>query len=131
MDILSSEASCLTPDMLEHLGIVFRLRSNLHGDSGFAEEYLDFVVPYFLMDTTENGDGVRGQGFVLRFDSYVSWRGYFNMLCELSALPATEEVVVRGQCHSVVHHNGLVLHLQWRKDSDCDSVMVTVSRSVV
>lgn len=139
LDILASESSVLTLDILEHLGIVFKFQSGSpgsQGDSGFTDDSVDFVIPYFLMDLAldgEDGDGngSEGQQFVLTFQGYLSWRNYFDMLSNLSSLPSTEQVLVQGQLWSVARHSGMRLHLHWRKHSDTDSLLVSVVRSVL
>ncbi|KAK7102422.1 uncharacterized protein [Littorina saxatilis] len=131
LDLIASESNLLTLDLLELLGIAFRFQASslgAKGDSGFAEDAVDFVIPYFLMDTANGSCESDGQRFVMTFDSYVTWRGYFDMLCRLSALPATEEVVLHGQYVCVVKHNGLRLVLHWRKSCDSNPVIVSAAR---
>ncbi|KAL8602589.1 hypothetical protein ACOMHN_063046 [Nucella lapillus] len=145
-ELLDSEtSSSLSVEVLERLGVAFRLCSaspGVRGDSGFGEDSAaaaaggDFVLPYFLQDEEgggggggEEGEREGGERFVMRFERPLSWRGYFDMLCKLSALPATEEVVVPGHCRAGVRHNGLRLALHWRKDSGCNGVFVAVKRS--
>ncbi|XP_076468623.1 uncharacterized protein LOC143299365 isoform X2 [Babylonia areolata] len=132
VELLAGEDSSLPVDVIERLGIVFSFQppsSSGKGDSGFAEDTrVDFVIPYFLQDVGGEGEGER-EGFVVKFGRRVSWRGYYDLLCKLSALPAVEGVLVQGQCSAVVRYNGLQLCLLWRKDSGCDSMLVCVNRS--
>lgn len=120
----------VTLDLLENLGIVFRLHppSLGRGDSGFAEEAMDYIMPYFLFEDhqPQEAEG-KGQQFVMKFSGRVSLQNYYDMLSVMSQLPATEAVEQVGKYTCNVLHNGMSFFLHLRKHSD--SIHVWAARS--
>lgn len=120
----------VTLDLLENLGIVFRLHppSVGRGDSGFAEEAMDYIMPYFLFEDhqPQKAEG-KGQQFVMTFSGRVSLQNYYDMLSVMSQLPATEAVEQVGKYTCNVSHNGMSFFLHLRKHSD--SIHMWAARS--
>jgi hypothetical protein len=94
---------------------------------------MTYLFPYFLADMPldegedTSSDSSTGSQLIVTFQGYVSWSMYYGMLGRLSALPGTT-VMMRGSCDCVVKQNGLQLVLQWKKNANCDSIIVTASR---
>jgi hypothetical protein len=150
--LLAAESCLLSAQVLEQLGLVFRFvesrasprtsgnaRTSPREASGEAsqreagEDHMTYLFPYFLADMPfdegedTSSDFYPGSQLIVTFQGYMSWAMYYGMLRRLSELPGTM-VVMRGSRDCMVKQNELQLMLQWKKNADCDSIIVTASR---
>lgn len=115
LEVGTLTGSRLTPQILVHLGVIFPFRPVARvtpRDSGFGEDAVEYVVPYFLVDQQMQP---LEKNFVVQLQAPVPWRVYFDGLSKLSMHPSVLELNLCGLFTCFVTTSSLQLCLQFQK----------------